>query len=144
MTEAWVQEMCRRWARAKLRIWNGGDGKGHEDGWPASSIAGRIRDEGEGLGQGAIRQHYAEVMVGEALLVERVVKGMPFKQRLVLHLHYIIHPGSAKEKAKSAEVSVASYWSILNNAHARIEGFIDALEWKESIARIPPEKVGAR
>jgi DNA-directed RNA polymerase specialized sigma24 family protein len=134
--------MCRRWARAKLRIWNGGDGKGHEDGWPASSIAGRIRDEGEGLGQGAIRQHYAEVMVGEALIVARALDGMAFGQRLALHLHYLTG-ASAREKARFVGVSKAGYWTLLGVAHNRVAAFVEGMEYADGVARIP-QKVGAR
>ena len=142
MTEAWVQEMCRRWARAKLRIWNGGDGKGHEDGWPASSIAGRIREEGEGSGQGPLRQHYAEVMVGEALIVARAIEGMAFGQRLCLHLHYLTK-APVREKAKFVGISPAGYWSLLGVAHGQIAGYVQGLEHADGIARVSQERRNA-
>jgi hypothetical protein len=123
MTEEWVLSMCKTWARQKARVWLGGHG-GHVDGWPPISMAGKLREELEGAGQGKIEQHFAEVLVGDALLVQRAIEDMPWSMRLVLHLHYLAM-GNVKEKAAFAAVSRAHYWNLLGRAHARVAGFTE-------------------
>ena len=124
MTEEWVKGMCRTWARQKARVWLGGH-DGHVDGWPPSSMAGKLREELEGAGQGKMEQHFAEVLVGDALLVQRSIEDMPWSVRLVLHLHYLAMD-NVKEKAAFAGVSRAHYWNLLGRAHARVAGFVES------------------
>jgi hypothetical protein len=131
----WVSGMCRIWAYQKRLIWRGENRAGDPAGWPAVSIAGKVREEVDGAAQNKRVLHYPEVLSGEALLVQRAIHGMPFRPSLVLHMHYIAR-GTVAEKAAFTGVSKARYWTLLDIAHSRIAGFVaaqDQAEWRKGV-----------
>jgi hypothetical protein len=122
----WVRLACDRWGRQKRRIWAGGDWyrdhKGmkrlHVDGY-ANSFLGRVLREREGTGQGALTQHWAEVLWGDALDVQRNIGGMPIACFDCLHLRYVFDPEfglSAAAKATLVDLPTRVYWEALQRA----------------------------
>lgn len=121
--------LLRTWAKEYRRILRGGihypDGTWHVDGWPPLSPAGKLKDEGEGLGQGEIRQYFAEVYSKDALDIRRAMVGMPEELRLVIILRYVVRK-EAKVCADSMDISRARYFILLESAHSYLRGRLDA------------------
>ncbi len=125
-TPPWVISYCQTWGRQKRRIWDGSEtfvnceGKEdtHIDGY-AGSLLGRIREERDGAGQqGALHQHWAEVMWGHGLEVQRSLPGMPENPLLVGHLQYVWPKEfglSIPRKAALIELDKNQYWDSLRN-----------------------------
>jgi hypothetical protein len=123
----WVRLACNRWGRQKRRVWSGRDWHGNVDGY-AQSLLGRIRDEREGAGQGARKQHWPEVYWGDALEVQRVLFGMPEQQFCALHFQHVWDPEwgiTAERKARYLSIGRTEYVSLIGRAetwvHARLE-----------------------
>lgn len=123
----WIPVIAKQWAAARRRIDNGGDSKGHRDGWPTATILGKIKEEAAGAGQGARKQHFPEVFTGDVLLLRRSMEGMPIAQREVFEAHFL-SSDPVRIRADELGVSVATYWNLLDGAYLYVAGRFSLLE----------------
>jgi hypothetical protein len=124
-----IEPMCREWARQYRRLAQGGvvypDKAFAPDGWPMSTLLGKMREEGAGAAQGRISQHFAEVYSGDGLLIWRAMERMPLLERVVVHGRFLgCEP--VKEQAAQIGISPAGYWATLDRAFFFLAGRVDA------------------
>jgi hypothetical protein len=98
----WLNPMLAVWKVQYLRAMRGyqqfADGMRHFDGWPASTILGKIRAEGEGAGQGGtFKQHFSEVYFGDGLLIWRAMQEMPIGPKEVLYAKLLSYESVSKQ-----------------------------------------------
>jgi len=127
MTIDWVGEALREWGYQRRRLDLGGYGahsegvtRWHWDGWPARSVQGKSKDEGEGASYTADGQHYAEVLLGDGLKVARALNSAPEKLRDLAYVHYVIprHVAITKQKISELKYSNArAYYTDLGRLH---------------------------
>jgi hypothetical protein len=126
--DAWFDHMLRRYFGQKRAIWSGHAKDGHEFGWSAMSVMGRLREERDGASQpGNSGIKYAEVFTEDALLVRRAIEGVAYDPYVTAHIHYIV-PASVKIKAREAGYSPAGYYQHLEVFHEWTRGRILLLE----------------
>lgn len=125
-----IEPMCREWARQYRRIVQGGvvraDGVFEPDGWPTTTILGKLREERDGAGQGKVSQHFAEVYRGDGLLIRRAMERMPLAEREVLYARHLSRD-LVRTQADVLGLSVAGYWSRLDRAYFFLAGRVDAM-----------------
>ena len=125
-----LDPMLREWARQYRRIWLGGvvypDGQFTPDGWPTTTILGKLREERDGATQGRVSQHFDEVYHGDGLLVWRAMERMPIGPRSVIYCKYLCRD-LVRTQADEIGISVATYWAMLDRAYYFLAGRLDAL-----------------
>lgn len=123
----WVRLACQRWGRQKRRIWTGADWHGNPDGY-AQSLLGRIRDEREGAGQGAVTQRWPEVYHGDGLEVQRALQGLGERRYAVLHFQYVWDPTfnvTVRQKCAYLEIKRTEYFALVERAETWIHARLD-------------------
>jgi hypothetical protein len=103
------------------------------------SIA-NLKSEREGTGSKSIRfaenghvdRDWPEVYTGFALLVHRAYQMMPESHRTVMSLHYVWREISAREKAKSINLSLAAYWTRVAMMKSFIYGAVAAANFHKN------------
>lgn len=89
----WVDDAFRAWGLQKRRIYFGGFFAGehfHHDGHAKRSVAAKIYEEREGASESALRQHWEEVLTGEALMVSRTLPGIPEHWHWMAIYRYVV------------------------------------------------------
>lgn len=123
----WVRIACGRWGRQKRRIWSGHDWHGNIDGY-AQSLLGRIRDERDGIGQGARNQHWPEVYFGDGLDVQRSTPGMLERPFAALHFQYVWNPDwnvTVAQKSRYLGIKRTEYFTLVEVAETWIFARLD-------------------
>lgn len=145
----WVTLANIRWGKQKRRIWTGkewyidssGKRRYDVDGY-ASSLLGRIRDEGAGAGQGQLKQHWDEVFWGDGLEVQRAIPGMSEMPFAVGHLQFVFDPEfglTAPKKAALLDISTRTYWDELKLFQTWIQARLYRAHTQ--VSEIPKERV---
>jgi hypothetical protein len=125
----WLHPMLKSWAEQYVRARNGyrtfADGTRHFDGWPVATVLAKIREDGEGAGQGMRRQSYAEVYAGDGLTIWRAMDGMRIDLREVLYARYLSRQ-PIRQQAQNLGLGERDYFRLLDNAFHYLEGRISA------------------
>ena len=124
------------WRTQYLRIVRGykvlPDGMLHFDGFPTTTVLGRIKIDGEGAGQGGtFNQHFAEVYYGDGLVIWRAMQGMPYLPKQVLYAKMLSRE-PIKEQVKVLGLKTTNYFMLLDNAYYYLAGRIDTEDRKEN------------
>ncbi len=132
----WLPPMMRAWATQYARALNAGRwvrsatgaDQWHFDGLPLATLLGKIRAEGEGAGQGSVRnQRFDEVYHGDGLIIWRAMSGMRIEQREVIHAKYLCR-GGYRDHCRLLGISKTAYWGHYNEGHAYIAGRVPLIE----------------
>lgn len=103
----WVDDAFRAWGLQKRRVYLGGFFTGehfHTDGHATRSVAAKIYEEREGAGQSDVRQKWAEVLTGDALMVSRSIQGIAEHWHWLAIYRYVIPNQVMRPKAKYHEL----------------------------------------
>lgn len=128
----WIDSMCKAWGRCSRSIISGANSAGDIQGYPTRDTIERARqgmlnmkDRG-----GPHGQHFAEVRVGDALVIANAMKQtplMPEALQAALFVHYVVRAkpelrvkvlaryiGRARDREAMPH---AEYWRLLDRAH---------------------------
>lgn len=120
--------MLRSWAAQKKRVMTGmivfPDGGIHEDGWPSSSSTMLPFNGGNGGNPpGTHNQRFDEVYSGSGLVIWRIYTRAPPEIREILFAHFVV-AGGVRKKARILDISIPSYWNMLDRAYYYLAGAI--------------------
>lgn len=134
----WIDAMCKTWgAQVRKRAADRKDG--HEEGWHATSIMGKVKEEWEGAGHRGGGRPFQPVFAGytgEALEVHRAIfepRPMQFDLYATLKVHYCVR-APAKSKVQQLQlllgrsISVREYWEQIDRAHYFMAGRLTGVE----------------
>jgi hypothetical protein len=105
----------------------------HFDGSAVRSFIEKMRAERDGANANQVRQHFAEVLEGDALDIRRAAVGLPEYLSYLLDLHYVVPRGFAPTKQKIDAMSELfpakvkgkrGYYAGLDRLHTWIAGRI--------------------
>lgn len=131
--------MLRVWGAQWRRIALGGtvtrDADGnivhrHIDGYPTTSLS-NFKDK-VGFGTGA-EQRWAEVYVGDGLIIHRGMQRLPEAQRLAILITYGVRTEDGRvygvrDRAEFMGMTRTAFWETLNAAEQRLAGFVEGLQ----------------
>lgn len=101
-----IHDMCVTYGIKVRRVYLGGyfnrEGGFHFDGAATRSVMHKIEKEREGAADVQSRQHFKEVLDGDALIIRRASIGMAEHRRYLLDLHYVVPKVFVPTKCKIA------------------------------------------
>lgn len=126
----WLKPMCEAWGKQWRRVHNVKD-----DGWPAISLLGRELTREDDLGtRTGLRQGFAEVFTGDALIINRSLIGAPWVVREIIAAHYVVQRIKYQTRAHHLGLKVGMYWDRWRCAHWYIAGRLHGLRMAEALS----------
>lgn len=84
---------------------------------------GQLTEMRDGSGRGTARkQHWPEVYVGMSLVVQQIVKTMPFDLRQLMDLHYVWREIPVRLKLVELGISRAQYFTAVASLKSFLYG----------------------